>query len=386
MTKFLPYSRQFIDDDDIAAVVDVLKSDFLTQGPAVAAFEKALADYCGAEYAVAFSSGTAALHGAYFAAGLGSSDELITSPMTFLSTSNAALFLGARPVFVDVESDTGNIKADLIEKAITDKTKIVVPIHFSGHPVDMEAISKTAKEHNLVLIEDACHALGAEYKGKKIGNCEFSDMAVFSFHPVKAIACGEGGAVLTNNKDYYEKMMMFRQHGVTKDPKRLVNKTQDCGEWYYEMQCLGYNYRLTDMQAALGTSQLAKLDGFINRRREIVEIYARAFAGNDYFDVLSERDYAKSAWHLYPVRLKDKYVSRRVEIFEKLRKSGFWVQVHYLPVHLQPYYQELGYGSDICPAATDYYQRIISIPLFPTMVDEDAEYVAETIFQILKSL
>lgn len=384
--KKLHYSHQCIEQDDISSVVEVLKSDFLTQGPKVKEFEESLADYCGSEFAVVFSSGTAALHAAYFAAGLDGNDQIITSSVTFLATSNAALFLGASPVFVDIEPDTGNIEHTLIEKAITDKTKAIVPIHFAGHPVELEKIAEIAKRHNLLLIEDACHALGAGYKNTTIGDCRYSDMAVFSFHPVKSITTGEGGAVLTNNEEFRDKLVMFRHHGVTKDRKILKNKSEAAGDWYYEMQYLGYNYRLTDIHSALGISQLKKLDNFIRGRREIVEKYGQAFKGNAFFELPVEKSYVKSSWHLYPIRLKDKYKHSKAKIFKELRERGLGVQVHYIPIHLQPYYQQLGYKRGLCPNAEDFYEREISIPIYPAMTDKDISYVMEMMFSVFKEI
>ena len=375
MTKFLSYGRQCIEQDDIGAVVEVLKSDFLTQGPKVKEFEESLASYCGARFAVVFSSGTAALHAAYFAAGLGKGDQIITSPMTFMATSNAALFLGAEPAFVDIEPDTGNIEHSLIEKAITDKTKAIVPIHFAGHPAELEKIAEIARRHHLLLIEDACHALGATYKNTTIGDCRYSDMTVFSFHPVKSITTAEGGAVLTNREDFYRRLVMFRHHGVTKERDAFQNKEKNLGQWYYEMQYLGYNYRLTDIHSALGISQLRKLDRFIRRRREIIETYNKAFKNNNFFDLPVEKSYAKSAWHLYPIRLKDDYKANKATIFEGLREKGLGVQVHYIPVHLQPYYRQLGYKKGLCPNAEDFYEREISVPLYQSMSAEDVDYV-----------
>lgn len=383
MSKNLPYSRQCIEQDDIQAVVEVLKSDFLTQGSKVVEFEKALAEYCGAKYATTFSSGTAALHGAYFAAGLSGGDEIITSPITFLATANAAVYLGAKAAFVDIEPDTGNINSDLIEKAVTKKTKLLAPVHYSGLPVDLEAVSRIAKKHNLILVEDACHALGAKYRDTRIGDCAFSDMAVFSFHPVKSITTGEGGAVTTNSEELYNKLVMFRQHGVTKDEKFMTKAARQAGEWYYEMHYLGFNYRLTDMQAALGISQLRKIDRLIGRRKEIALRYLQAFGGNDYFDIPAERSGANSSWHLYPIRLKDKYVRHKTEMFKRLRSKGLRVQVHYIPVYLQPYYQKSGYKRGLCPAAEDFYAREISIPLYPVLSDEDVQYVADVVSKVL---
>lgn len=386
MRKFINYSRQCIEQDDIESVIEVLKSDFLTQGQKVKEFEDSLCSYCGSKYAVAFSSGTAALHAAYFAMGLSEGDEIITSPMTFLATANAALFLRAKPVFVDIEHDTGNIDIDLIERAITDKTKAIVPVHFAGHPANLKEIREIAKRKNILVIEDACHALGAEYLDTKIGDCKYSDMTAFSFHPVKAIATGEGGAVLTNDPKIYEKLIMFRQHGVTKNPELLTNKPPNAGDWYYEMQYLGYNYRMTDIQAALGCTQIKKLDSFLEKRRQIVEIYRKAFKDNDYFDIPVEKSYARSGWHLYPIRLKDNYKSKKKEIFTKLRENKLGIQVHYIPVHLQPYYQQLGFKEAVHPNAEDFYARELSLPLAPAFSKEDIDYVIETIFREFKNL
>jgi dTDP-4-amino-4,6-dideoxygalactose transaminase len=404
----IPYSRQLIEQDDIEAVTQVLQSDFLTQGPAVEAFESALTSYTGAQYAVLFSSGTGALHAAHFAAGVGRGNQVITSPITFAATSNAALYLGATPVFADVESDTGNIDAESLEQVITPKTKAIVPVHYAGHPVDLKAIALVAKEFGLIVIEDACHALGAEYRivtrseergarqqpprtsnleprtsspsegWIKIGSCEYSDMTVFSFHPVKHITTGEGGAVLTNRSDYYEKLRIFRTHGITKDPSKF-DTLDPGGDWYYEMHALGFNYRISDIHAALGTSQLRKLDRFVSRRREVAERYKTAFADNPGFLIPPERSYARSAYHLYPIRLTNEFREKKSKIFSALRESGLGVQVHYIPAYLHPYYQEMGYKPGICPAAEEFYQREISIPLHQGMDDETVETVIKSL-------
>ncbi len=384
MEKFIPYGKQLIDENDIKAVVDVLKSDFITQGKKIPEFEKKLANYCGARYAVVFNSGTSALHGTYFALGLSEKDEFLTTPMTFAATSNAGLFLGAKPVFVDVETDTGNIDIQKIEEKITPNTKLVSVVHYAGHSVDMEKLKEIADRYNLKVVEDACHALGGKYKGEKIGNCKFSDATVFSFHPVKHITTGEGGAVLTNDRKVYEKLLIFRNHGITKEPNKFLNKPD--GDWYYEMQLLGYNYRMTDIQAALGVSQLKKIDSFIQKRRQIVKFYNEAFKSNPYFDVPIEKDYAYHAYHLYPIRLKDEYKKKKREIFNRLRQDGIGVQVHYIPVYWHPYYQQLGYKKGTSPNAEDFYKREISLPIYPAMGKEDIEFVIEKVEKVFKQL
>lgn len=376
--NIIPYSRQFIDKEDIREVIKVLKSDFVTQGPKIPEFEQALADHCGSKFAVVFNSGTSALHGAYFAAGLQKGNEFITSPITFVATANAGLYLGARPIFVDIEMDTGNIDVNKIEAKITKRTRLLVPVHYAGHPVDLARIRTLAKKHNLLVVEDACHALGAKYKGQEIGSCKYSDMTILSFHPVKHITTGEGGAVLTNNKDCYEKLLMFRNHGITKDKSRFtVHDSRLVGDWYYEMQSLGYNYRMTDIQAALGISQLRKLDRFVERRREIADIYKKAFRDNPYFDIPGEKEYAFSSYHLYPIRLKDQYKNRKKEIFSGMRKNGLGVQVHYIPVYLHPYYRDLGYRKRLCFVAEDFYQREMSLPIFPMLKHNDLMHFIE---------
>jgi len=381
VSEFLSYSCQWIDNKDIESVVDVLKGDWITRGPKIEEFEKALQNYTGAKYVVVFSSGTAALHAAYFAAGIKSGNEIITSPISFVSTSNAALFLGAEPVFVDIELNTGNLDFKNIEKLITKKTIAIVPIHYGGHPVDLTTIRAIARYRHLLIIEDACHALGAKYFNEKIGSCRDSDMTIFSFHPLKSITTGEGGAITTNSRAFYKRLKVFRGLGITKDPVEFKVKNYP-GGWYSEMQLLGYNYNLTDFQAALGISQLKKLDMFITRRREIARIYSNAFRDNSWFDIPVEKSYAQSAWHLYPIRLKEKYKNERKKIFNKLREQGLGVQVHYLPIYRHPYYQKLGYSLEGCPNAEDFYEREISIPIYPAMTDADIERVIKIIQEI----
>lgn len=384
MSKFFPYSRQSIDTNDIQAVEEALRSDFITQGPRITQFEEKLAAYCGSRYAAAFSSGTAALHGAYFAAGLQPQEELITSPITFLATSNAALFLGGKPVFVDIEADSGNIDCSQIEKAITPNTKILCPVHYSGNPAELSRIQKISQKHNLIVIEDACHAFGAKYKNEKIGSCRYSEMTVFSFHPVKPITTGEGGAVLTNHAELYEKLKMFRMHGVTKDPKAFQNKDMELGPWYYEMHTLGYNYRITDIQAALGSSQLEKIEHFLEQRHAVADLYNKAFEGNKFFDIPVQFNDRKSSLHLYAIRLKDHVLSKKSEIFTRFREQGLGVQVHYIPVHLQPFYRKMGYAPGSFPKAENFYAREISLPISQSMSQEDVATVIRKTLEIFQ--
>ncbi|MFC1668484.1 UDP-4-amino-4,6-dideoxy-N-acetyl-beta-L-altrosamine transaminase, partial [Chlamydiota bacterium] len=346
--KYIPYGRQSIDEDDIQAVIDVLRSDWITQGPKIEEFENKLADYCGAKYTVAVSSGTAALHIACLAAGIKEGDEVITSPITFAASANCVLYCGARPVFADIKTETINIDPKEIEKNITKKTKAIIPVHFAGYPCDIKLIHSIAKKHNLIVIEDGCHALGAQYKSKdkwvKVGSCKHSDMTVFSFHPVKNITTGEGGAVTTNNMNLYKRLKALRSHGIYKDKKTLEK-----GPWYYEMRELGFNYRITDFQCTLGISQLKKLDIFLKKRKDIVKRYSKAFKDNPYFDVFIETEDTNASWHLYPIMLKNTYKKKRKEIFNNFRQRGLGVQVHYIPVYWQPYYKKLGFMKGACP-------------------------------------
>jgi UDP-4-amino-4,6-dideoxy-N-acetyl-beta-L-altrosamine transaminase len=379
--KFIPYGRQFIDEDDIKEVVKVLKSLWITQGPKIREFEEALCKYTGAKYAVVVSSGTAALHIACLAAGIKQGDEVITSPITFVASANCVLYCGGKPVFADIQEDTINIDPQEIKKKISKRTRAIIPVHFAGHPCDLEEIYSIAKDNNLIVIEDACHALGAEYKGYKIGSCKFSDMTVFSFHPVKSITTGEGGAVLTNNEELYEKLLMLRTHGITKDKNKLLNKNE--GDWWYEMHYLGFNYRITDFQCALGLSQLKKLDNFIQYRRKIVEIYNKELSKIDEIILPVERPYVKSSWHIYYIRLKNS--KKRKEVFEFLREQNIGVQVHYIPIYHQPYYrQRFGYEIDDYPRAERYYKQAITLPLFPNMRDGEISFVIKAIKRSLK--
>ena len=380
--KNIPYGHQSITDDDIQAVVSVLKSEWLTQGPNIREFEEALAKKTGAQFAVATSSGTAALHCACLAAGIKASDEVITSPITFTASANCVLYCGGEPVFADITKNTANICPEEIKKKITKKTKAVIPVHYAGHPCDLEEIHEISKENKLTVIEDAAHALGAQYKESKIGSCKYSDMTICSFHPVKHITTGEGGAILTNSKYYYEKLMLFRNHGITKDENKYISQKMKKSDWYYEMHELGFNYRITDFQCALGISQLKKLDSFIKRRREIVAYYNSSF--KDIADIVLpiEKENVMSAWHLYYLRFKNGSI--REHMYNSLKNRGIGTQVHYIPVYLQPFYQKQGLKKKSCPIAEDFFMRELSIPIYPTLSEGDMEYVATTIADIVR--
>jgi len=372
---YLPYGKQFIDEDDITAVVDILRGDFLTTGPSIMDFEKHVANYVGAKYAVAFSNGTAALHGATFAAGIAEGDEVITTPLTFAASANCVLYQGGTVVFADIDPKTYNINPTEIEKKITPETKAIIPVHFTGQPVQLNEIHALAKKYSLVVIEDAAHALGSTYKGKRIGS--LSDMTMFSFHPVKHITTGEGGIITTNNKEYYNKLIQFRSHGITRDPAVMK---ENHGPWYYEMQFLGYNYRMTDIQAALGSSQIKKLDGFVNRRKEIIETYNKAFEQISQVQIPYQLPETDSSWHLYVLKLNlDQLAVSRKEVFEELQKLNIGVNVHYIPVHMLSYYKQLGYKKGSLPLAEKLYEEIISLPLFPLMQEQDVEDVIEAV-------
>lgn len=370
----IPYGKQTIEQDDIQAVVDVLKSDFLTTGPKIAEFEQTVADYVGAKYAVAISNGTSALHAACFAAGIGPGDEVITTPLTFAASANCVLYCGGTPVFADVDPKTYNIDPDDIRRKITDRTKAIIAVHLAGQPCDMDAIHSIAREHGLIVIEDGAHALGSVYKGKKVGS--LSDMTTFSFHPVKPITTGEGGMIVTDNEDFYKKMVLFRSHGITRDDSMM---TRNDGPWFYQQFDLGYNYRITDIQCALGCSQMKKLDRFLARRKEIVARYNEAFADCDNIITPYQLSDTESGWHLYIVQVKN---CDRRQVFENMREKGIGVNVHYIPVYMHPYYQENGYENVHCANAEEIYSHIISLPLYPGLTSEQQDYVIDT----LKSL
>jgi UDP-4-amino-4,6-dideoxy-N-acetyl-beta-L-altrosamine transaminase len=326
----------------VAAVAEVLRGEWLTTGPKIREFEEAVAAYVGARYAVAVSSGTAALHAACFAAGIGPGDEVITTPLTFAASANCVLYAGAEPVFADVDPVTGNIDPEDVARKVTPRTRAIIPVHLAGHPCDLDGLHAIARRHGLVVIEDAAHALGAEYRGRRIGG--LSDLTIFSFHPVKHITTGEGGMVTTNNPELHRRLVAFRNHGIVREPEYFLEEPH--GPWYYEMQHLGYNYRLTDIQAALGLSQLARLEEFLARRREIVAAYNAAFAGLPWLETPSEPPDGRSAWHLYMVRLcLEKLRVDRATVFRALWAENIGVQVHYIPVYLHPYYRRRVCGA-----------------------------------------
>ncbi len=374
---FLPYGRQSIDGADITAVASALKAPFLTQGPMVDAFERALCAYTGAKYCVAVANGTAALHLAVAALKIKKGSG-ITSPITFLATANALIYNGLKPLFADIDPKTVNMSPKALKRVIRKDTKVIIPVHFAGRPASMKEILSIARRQKCFVIEDAAHAIGSRYPdGNRIGSCKYSDMTIFSFHPVKMITTGEGGAIMTNDKKIYDRLCRLRSHGVTRDPK-LIKRSP--GPWYYEMQELGFNYRLTDIQAVLGISQLKKIDHFIARRRQIVARYNAAFKNLPWLHPVSVDD-KQCAYHLYIVRINFKLlgISRKC-LMEKLKKAGIGTQVHYIPVYRQPFYRNnLKVSGQNCPQAEKYYEKCLSLPLFPGMSSADVDYVVRII-------
>ena len=377
------YGRQWIDEDDIEAVAETLRSDFITCGPKVDEMERELEAYTGAEYAVAVSNGTAALHCACIAAGIGPGDEVITTPITFAASANCALYCGARPVFADINPDTYNIDPKSIREKITDKTKAIVAVDFTGQAVECDEIRKICDEYNLVFIEDAAHSLATTYNGKKVG-C-LADMTTFSFHPVKTITGGEGGAITTDNEEYYKRLVLARTHGITHE-EGLMEGAPHEGPWYYEQVALGYNYRLTDFQAALIVSQMKKLDKFAARRKEIVRKYNKAFESIPEIIVQKEIPQSDTCRHLYIIRLNlDQLICTRREFFDAMSAENVQCQIHYVPVYWFPYYQHLGYGKGLCPNAEEVYKGIMSIPLYPKMSDHDVEDVIHAVKKVAEN-
>lgn len=369
----IPYAKQSIDESDIAAVCEVLRSDFLTTGPTIELFENVLSRRVGMLHAVALNSGTAALHAALVAIGIGPGDEVIVPPITFVATANAVIYCGATPVFADVDSDTLLLDPQQVEQNITTATRAIIAVDYAGQPADYPALKMIADQHGLVLISDACHSLGAELNGTPVG--ALADLTIFSFHPVKPITAGEGGMVITNNPQYAERMIRFRSHGIDKDH----NLRAAINSWEYDMTELGYNYRLTDIQCALGLSQLKRLERFIQRRSEIADIYTRGFAGQPGFSPLPVRDGVKHAHHLFVIKLHNTFDQQhRLALYEKLRAVGIGVNVHYRPVYLNSYYrQHVELQNISCPVAEQCYQRILSLPIYPSMVDSDIQFVMD---------
>lgn len=382
----IPYGRQSISEEDIQAVVDVLRSDWLTQGPAIGRFEQAVADYCGVRYAVAVSNGTAALHLACLAAEIGPGDRLWTSPNTFVASANCALYCGAAPDFVDIDVATYNMDADnlgikLGEARQGHLPKAVVPVHFAGNSCDMKKISRLCKHYDVTVIEDACHAIGGSYRDAKIGSCRYSDMTVFSFHPVKIVTTGEGGMVVTNSAELHQRLLRLRTHGITREDRFMESPSE--GAWYYEQVDLGFNYRITDIQAALGTSQMKRIDEFVDRRRELARRYTEALNGLPLV-LPHEHPDAYSAYHLYVIRLQLNAIKRtRREVFDALRQKGIGVNVHYIPVHTQPYYRKLGFAPGNFPEAERFYAEAITLPLYPTLSDEEQNFVIASVHEAL---
>jgi perosamine synthetase len=378
----LPYGRQSIGEEDIQAVVDVLRSDWLTTGPKVSEFEEAFAAWVGAVQAVSFSSGTAALHGAAFAAGLKGGDEAITTPMTFAATANCVMYQGATPIFADVSADTLNLNPEQVAARISRRTRALLPVDYAGHPAELDAIQELAAKNGLIVIEDASHALGAEYKGRRAGS--IADMTVFSFHPVKHLATGEGGMVTTDRADFAEALRRFRNHGISSEARQR----QSMGQWHYEMLLLGFNYRLTDIACALGLSQLKKLEGNLSRRRKVAARYAAAFRDLEAVTLPAVRANTNPAWHLYPIRLNlEKLNADRGQIFRALRAENIGVNVHYIPVHFHPYYRDrFGDHAGEFPIAEDAYERLISLPMFHGMSDGDVEDVICAVRKVILAL
>lgn len=379
-TTPLSYGRQYIDEEDIQAVADTLRSDYLTCGPRITQLEEKLCEVTGAKYCVAVSNGTAALHIAAIAAGIKEGDEVITTPITFAASANCALYCGARPVFADINPDTYNIDPASIRKCITDKTKAVVAVDFTGQAVELDEIRAICKEHNLILIEDAAHSIGTRYNGQPIGS--IADMTTFSFHPVKTVTAGEGGAVTTNDPVLYQKLLLAHAHGITRDRSQMVHPTDD--PWYNEQVNLGYNYRMTEFQAALLMSQLKKLEAFSKRRKEIVKMYDEAFSKIPEVKVQKEIPESDTTRHLYILQLDDRKLScTRREFFDALHAENIYSQVHYLPVYWHSHYENLGYPKGLCPNAEHYYRQSMSLPLYYSLTDEDVKDVIHAVEKLV---
>ncbi len=370
----IPYGKQWISDDDIARVSKVLKSDYLTTGPAVRDFENAFAKYVGSKYAIAVSNGTAALHLAAQSLGVSSGTEVISTPMSFAATTNCILYNSGSPVFADI-TKRGLIDPLDVRKKVTNKTIGVIPVDYMGLPSDLEEISKIAKEYNLFVLEDASHAIGAKYKNSMIGDCKYSDIAIFSFHPVKHITTGEGGIIATNNDELNNLLRTLRTHGITKNQSEF--KTSHTEPWFQEMQYLGFNYRMTDMQAALGMSQLSRVEEFIKRRREIAKQYNEFFARMDSVETIPEESNEFHSYHLYVIKVED--AKTRLRLFEHLESKGIFCQVHYIPIYWHPYYRESGYEKEMLSQVELFYDRILSLPIYPALTDDDIQFIQSSI-------
>lgn len=383
----IPYGRQDISEDDIAVVCEVLKSDFLTQGPAIERFERKVAEHCGVRHAVAVSNATAALHIACLALDLGPSDLAWTTPNTFVASANCARYCGADVDFVDIDAANWNLSPERLAEKLAEANrlgrlpKVLIPVHFSGQSCNMEAIGMLARKYGIAVIEDASHAIGARYDGAMTGSCQYSDCAVFSFHPVKIVTTGEGGVVVTNRDDLANRLRRLRSHGITRDAGLMAEHNP--GPWHYEQIELGYNYRMTDIQAALGASQMDRLDAFVTRRRELAARYASLLADLP-LQLPLQDSRVQSSWHLYVVRLRLDQIERsHREVFDALRAAGIGVNLHYIPVHLQPYYRALGFAPGHCPEAERYHREAISLPLYPGLSERDQDYIAATLRQLI---
>ena len=377
------YGKQSIDENDIDAVVEVLKSDFLTQGPAIEKFEKCVAEYCGAKYAVAVTSATAALHISCLSAGLGKDDILWTSPITFTASANCGRYCGADVDFVDIDPSTYNMSiAEKKLQAAEIKPRVVVPVHLAGQSCEMDKIYKLSQKYGFKVIEDASHAIGADYKETKVGCCKYSDMTVFSFHPVKIVTTGEGGMVLTNDKDLYEKLVLYRSHGITRDPKLMTGIAD--GPWYYQQIDLGFNYRMTDMQAALGYSQMQKVDEFVSKRRYLVKRYNELLKNINGIQLPDQNEDTKSSWHLYVVRVDFSKISKtKNQIFAEMKEKGICLNLHYIPVHTQPYYENLGFKGGDFPNSEKYYEEAFTLPLYYALTDEQQDHIVKSLVEVL---
>ena len=390
--RFLPYGRQVINQDDINSVLEVLEHDYITQGPRIQEFETRFANYVGSKHAVACFNGTAALHMACQAIGLRKGDKLVTSPITFLASANCAQFVGADTTFVDINIDDYTISVKELEKFLDkENVDVVVPVHYAGQSAKMKQIYELKKKYNYYIIEDACHALGGRYLNSKIGSCMYSDLSIFSFHPVKHITTGEGGVVTTNDKVYYEKLLLYRNHGIHKKTELFKNNTMAFDEdgnqniWYYEMEELGHNYRITDIQCGLGLSQLKKIDQFVERRREIASMYNDGFNDNEYIKIPRVVSGVKHSYHLYPIQID--FVSlgeNRNTIMKRLIKMNVGSQVLYIPVHLQPYYSnKYGFKYGDYPNSEKFYENCLSIPMFPSLTDSEVKYIISVVNSIV---